>query len=149
MVTSARLCGIFSATLLVVEGDTVAATMYGSSAPFEVTGRTVPVGALLIVDQENASGTLVGVPIADQGLVGIAFNSGCGWGPGLRAGWKALSGDHLLPLGGGLRSALRGRATGSRRCLGPEPRGRFARGPGGGPRTHHTLGEVRWTRSSS
>ncbi len=78
MVASARLCGIFVAALLVVVSDAVAAEMYGSSAPFEVLGQTVPVGALLIVNQENGSGTLVGVPIADQGLVGIAFNSGGG-----------------------------------------------------------------------
>ncbi len=78
MVTSTRRCGIFLSTLLVVESDAVPAEMYGSSAPHEVTGQTVPVGALLIVDQENGSGTLVGVPIADQGLVGMAFNSGGG-----------------------------------------------------------------------
>ncbi len=69
------LLGLSAAAVLVIASESVAATMYGSSAPFEVTGQTVPVGSLVIVDQEDASGTLVGVPLAGSGQSGIAFNS--------------------------------------------------------------------------
>ena len=73
---TARLVGIVLGVLPLVASVAAAAAMHGSSAPFEVLGQTVPVGSLLIVDQENGSGTFVGVPIEDKGLAGIAFNSG-------------------------------------------------------------------------
>ncbi len=71
----AILGGVLSAVLLLSASAGVAETMYGSAGPFEVTGQTVPPGSLLMVDQCDGSGTLVGIPVPDVGLSGIAFDS--------------------------------------------------------------------------
>jgi hypothetical protein len=71
----AILVGLVQAVLLLSAAESTALMMYGSAGPFEVVGQTVPPGSVVIVDQENGGGTLVGTPVADVGLSGIAFNA--------------------------------------------------------------------------
>jgi hypothetical protein len=74
-IVRAILVGLVQAVLLLSAAESTALMMYGSAGPFEVVGQTVPPGSVVIVDQENGGGTLVGTPVADVGLSGIAFNA--------------------------------------------------------------------------
>ena len=75
-VMRSTLVSFSAAALLLVASESLAATMYGSSGPFELVGQTDPPGSIFIVDQENGSGAFVGLPVPGFGLSGIAFNSG-------------------------------------------------------------------------
>lgn len=75
------LVGLLSVAVLLVHGESLALTMYGSVGPFEVTGgENVPAGSLVIVDQDgqgNVTGSRIvnGGPVTADGLSGLAFNS--------------------------------------------------------------------------